>query len=79
MICFLFQVTKTKTPWPESASELYRPNDRRLSAKLVPTFVDRGVPHGQHDGSLQPHSWLSRLEPLLFLPSSSSVVLMRLN
>jgi hypothetical protein len=29
--------TKTKqkkqTPWPESASELYRPSDRRLSAK----------------------------------------------
>jgi hypothetical protein len=24
------------------ASELYRPSDRRLSAKLVPTFVDRG-------------------------------------
>jgi hypothetical protein len=26
------------TPWPKSASELYRPSDRRLSAKLVPTF-----------------------------------------
>jgi hypothetical protein len=25
--------TKTKTPWSESASELYRPSDRRLSAK----------------------------------------------
>jgi hypothetical protein len=32
---------KQKTPWPESASELYRPNDRRLSAKLVPTIADR--------------------------------------
>jgi hypothetical protein len=31
-----------KPPWPESASKLYRPSDRRLSAKLVPTFVDRG-------------------------------------
>jgi hypothetical protein len=30
------------TPWPETASELYRPSDRRLSAKLVPTFSDRG-------------------------------------
>jgi hypothetical protein len=30
------------TPWPESGSELYRPSDRRLSAKLVPTFSDRG-------------------------------------
>jgi hypothetical protein len=27
---------------PESASELYRPRDLRLSAKLVPTFAGRG-------------------------------------
>jgi hypothetical protein len=27
------------TPWPEFASELYRPSDRRLSTKLVPTFL----------------------------------------
>jgi hypothetical protein len=31
----------TKIPWPESASELYRPSDSRLSVKLVPTFEDR--------------------------------------
>jgi hypothetical protein len=32
-----------KIPWSQSASELYRPSDRRLSAKLVPTsFADRG-------------------------------------
>jgi hypothetical protein len=30
-----------KTPWSESASELYRPSDRRLSAKWLPTFADR--------------------------------------
>jgi hypothetical protein len=30
------------TQWLESAIELYRPSDRRLSAKLVPTFADRG-------------------------------------
>jgi hypothetical protein len=30
------------TPWPGSARELCRPSDRRLSAKLVPTFADRG-------------------------------------
>jgi hypothetical protein len=30
------------TRWPESASELYRPSDRSLSAKLLPTFADRG-------------------------------------
>jgi hypothetical protein len=35
--------TSTKqTPWSESANELNRPSDRRLSAKLVPTFADRG-------------------------------------
>jgi hypothetical protein len=26
------------SPWPESASELYRPSDCLLSAKLVPNF-----------------------------------------
>jgi hypothetical protein len=30
------------TPWSESASELYRPSDRRLSAKWLPTFADKG-------------------------------------
>jgi hypothetical protein len=30
------------TPWPESVSELYQPSDRHLSAKLVPTFADKG-------------------------------------
>jgi CBS-domain-containing membrane protein len=30
------------TPWPESASEPYRPSDRYLSTKLVPAFADRG-------------------------------------
>jgi hypothetical protein len=29
--------TKWETPWPESASELYRPSDRHSSAKLVST------------------------------------------
>jgi hypothetical protein len=39
----LLPTYKTKqSPWPESASELFRPRDRRLSAKLVPTFADRG-------------------------------------
>jgi hypothetical protein len=36
-----------QTRWPESESELYRPSDRRLSAKLVPTFADRGVSRSQ--------------------------------
>jgi hypothetical protein len=37
-----YKQTSKQTPWPESASELYRPSDRRLLAKLVPTFADRG-------------------------------------
>jgi hypothetical protein len=32
---------KKKAPWSESARELYRPSDRRLSANLVPIFADR--------------------------------------
>jgi hypothetical protein len=31
-----------KTPRPESARKLYRPSDRRLSAKLIPISADRG-------------------------------------
>jgi hypothetical protein len=50
---------KKQTLWLESASELHPPSDRRLSAKLVPTFADRGVPRGQRDGSLRPYSSLS--------------------
>jgi hypothetical protein len=48
------------------------PIDRRLSAKLVPTFADRGVSHGQRNGSPRPES-------LLFLPSSSPFVLTKLS
>jgi hypothetical protein len=65
-----------KTPWPESASELSRPSDRRLSAKLVPTFAVRGCrmvsatdPYGRILGFLDRSS----------RPSSSSVVLTRLS
>jgi hypothetical protein len=39
-----------KTPWPESASELHWPSDRRLS-KLMPTFADRGMSSSQRGGS----------------------------
>jgi hypothetical protein len=41
---------KKQTPWPESASELYRPSDRRLSVNLVSTFADRGVLRSQRGG-----------------------------
>jgi hypothetical protein len=37
------------------------------------------VPHGQREESLRPYSRLSRPEPILFLSSSSSIVLTRLS
>jgi hypothetical protein len=37
------------------------------------------MPRGQRDGSLRPYSRFSRPEPLLFLSSSSSVVLSELS
>jgi hypothetical protein len=43
-----------QVPWPESASELYRPSDRRLLVKLASTFADRGVSRGQRGESLRP-------------------------
>jgi hypothetical protein len=33
---------RKKTPWSESATELHRPSNHRLSAKWLPTFADRG-------------------------------------
>jgi hypothetical protein len=42
-------------------------------------FWGRGVSCGQRVGSLRPQSRFARQEPLLFLPSSSSIVLARLN
>jgi hypothetical protein len=52
-------VTSVTTPWPESASELYLPSDRRLPPTLVPTFADRGC-HMVSVTSLRPYPWLSR-------------------
>jgi hypothetical protein len=65
LICRNFQRRYT-TPWSESASELYRPSDRRLLAKWLPTFCGLRVPRGQRDGFLRPYSGFSRQEPLLF-------------
>jgi hypothetical protein len=39
-ICFSDNSDK-RTLWSVSASKLYQPSDRRLSAKLVPTSADR--------------------------------------
>jgi hypothetical protein len=38
--CHIIHIEST---WPESESELYKPSDRRLSAKLVPIFRIEGV------------------------------------
>jgi hypothetical protein len=44
-----------------------------LVGEVSANFCRQRVPHCQRDGPLRPYSRLSRLEPLLFLPSSSSV------
>jgi hypothetical protein len=53
-------------------SELYWPSDRRLSVKVLPTFVDRGCYVVSTAYPLWLYSRISRPEPLLFLSSSSS-------
>jgi hypothetical protein len=50
VICIL-DLTFLYFPWPESASELYRPSDRRKSTKIVPTFADRGMFRNQRVGT----------------------------
>jgi hypothetical protein len=42
------------TPWFYSPREPYRPSDRRLSAKLVPTFADRRLSRDERGSSLRP-------------------------
>jgi hypothetical protein len=71
-------ITHNLTLWPHSVIKLYRLSDRRLLAKLVPTFADREChvvsvtdPYGCNLGF--------RLEPPFFLSSSSSIVLTRLS
>jgi CBS-domain-containing membrane protein len=73
-----YSVALQKSPWSESASELYRTSDRSLSAELVSTFGDREChvvsvtdPYGRILDFLD----MSRY----FLSSSSSVVLKRMS
>jgi hypothetical protein len=40
--CPSLLANKKKTPWSESARELYRPGDRHLTMKSLPTFADKG-------------------------------------
>jgi hypothetical protein len=62
---------------PESASKLYRASDRRLSAKLVPTFADRGC---YVVSVTDPYSRILGFYTgaTTFLPCSSSILLTRL-
>ena len=48
--------------------KLYRQSGRRWSAKLVPTFADRGVSRGQRSGSPRPFNlcFLDRSRYFLF-------------
>jgi uncharacterized membrane protein len=48
IMILIISLLKITTPWLLSTS------DRRLSAKLVPSFPDRGVSRGQPSGSLLP-------------------------
>jgi hypothetical protein len=50
-----------------------------LVGEVSANFCEKRELRGQRDGSLRPYSRLSRPEPLLFLPSNSSVVLTRLS
>jgi hypothetical protein len=50
-----------------------------LVGKVSVNFCRQRVPRGQRDRSLQPYFEISRLELLLSLPSSSSIVLTRLS
>jgi hypothetical protein len=49
-----------------------------LVGEISVNVCGQWVPRGHRDGSLWPHFWLSRPEQLLFLSSSSSIVLTRL-
>jgi hypothetical protein len=61
-------------------SERTIPIERQpLVCEVSANFCGYKVPRAQREGFLRPYARLSRPEPLLFLPSSSSVVLTRLS
>jgi hypothetical protein len=67
-----------QTPWLKLASELHRPSGRRLLARLVPPFADRGCcVVSTKDSYDHIHGFLDRSYHLFF-PSSSSITLTRL-
>jgi hypothetical protein len=66
-------ISLKKTPWSESASELCRPSDRRLSAKRLPTCADRGCHVASVADPSGRISRFSRQEPLLFYQVASQL------
>jgi hypothetical protein len=78
-LCYLLPSVRSKNSvaW---VRERTIPTERTPRVGEVRTnFWGQRLPRGQRDGSLRPYSRFSRPEPLLFLPSSSSIVLTRLN
>jgi hypothetical protein len=62
-----------KTPWPEPTNELYRPRDRRLSAKLVPTLAVGYSSLISNDKDLSINKWMvTTLQPQQDLCSKTS-------
>jgi hypothetical protein len=67
----VYQQTRKQTPWFQSASELYRPSDSSLSAKLVPTLADRGcrsaqrIPTAVNFGFLDRSRYFLKIAPQL--------------
>jgi hypothetical protein len=70
--------------WPKAGvgrddGTAMRDAGERIAPTGVANFSLRRLSRGQRDGSLRPYSLISRPEPLLFLPSSSTVELRRLS
>jgi hypothetical protein len=67
-------ITYLNTLWTQSAIELYRPRDRRLSAKLAPTSVDIGChvvnvtdPYGRILGVLDPMNIINSIKDIVLI------------
>jgi hypothetical protein len=68
-----------KTPWASDRERTKLTSDYRLSAKLVPTFADRGCRVISMTDPYGPNLCFFRPEQLLFLSSNSSIVVTRLS
>jgi hypothetical protein len=63
---------------PTDSQQMHRKPMNPAYVEFCMDMGNRSANFGQRDGSLRPYSRLSRPEPLLFLPNSSSFVLTRL-